>query len=74
MKIKTNGNKLKRELYGCYRTQVHSKAFAIPIMNAAVCLYNVWYDKSQNKEVNIIELSFILQQPLSSIINLFPCF
>ena len=37
---------------------VHSKAFAIPIMTAAVCLYNVWYDRSQNNESKHFKINF----------------
>lgn len=37
---------------------VHSKAFAITIMTAAVCLYNVWYDRSQNNESKHFKINF----------------
>ena len=51
------GNKLKMELKGCYRMNVNSKAFAIPILIVRIC-FSSWHDISRNKDSKCFSIKF----------------
>ena len=54
------------ELNGCYRTKVHYKTFAIPILTApAFIMFDML--AARIGIANALELTFVLWQPLSSI-------
>ena len=55
------------------QTYIVKKAFAISILTAsAFIMFDIIAVRIEI--TNTIELTFILQQPLSSIFNLFPCY